>query len=270
MVLQQILWCACLSWILVLSTNIAVSAFFPLAQLEQLCLTRFPSDSSPTRLWASSDSNKELGDEDLLTKAAKLRKEAQDLETKLRASSVPRATTRSAISSAAPPPVYQDLKDSVWTFSYRLATEPESNDMESSSPVPKYGGKVTLFFRADGYTDLVKHEPSVPNKALDVAKAWGWDLETSAEDENDYLLFSIDLIEPVNGKKERCYFQALQEKDAVGGAIELKQGTVTVKQDVTETKDGSPSFWGLFSPKGILARFMYCGDFVARPSRKDN
>lgn len=62
----------------------------------------------------------------------------------------------------------------------------------------------------------------------------------------------------------RCYFQARQERDGTTGSIELKEGTVTVKQDVTETKDGRPSFWGFFSPKGILARFTYVGDFVAR------
>jgi hypothetical protein len=42
---------------------------------------------------------------------------------------------------------------------------------------------------------------------------------------------------------------------------------VTVKRDVSESKDG-PNFWGI-SPKGILARFTYVGNFAARPSRID-
>ena len=273
MLLQQVLCCSWLSWILCLSTNDVVSAFFPLGQPVQFSRRHLMHTPSSTQLCASSDGSKDPVEEDLLSKAAKLRKEAQELEVKLRASSAPSDATRSSMSSsssqALSPPVYKDLKDSVWTFSYRFATEPDNKDEESTNLVPKYGGKMTLLFRADGYTDLVKHEPAAANnKGLDIVKAWGWDLETSAEDEKDYLLFSIDVIEPVNGKKERCYFQARQEKDCISGAIELKQGTVTVKQDVTETKGGSPSFWGLFSPKGILARFMYCGDFVARPSRK--
>ena len=108
-------------------------------------------------------------------------------------------------------------------------------------------------------------------------------MEQSQEQDDDkaeYVLFSMDFLVPdttadenasstttKKKKKERFYFQARQEKDN-RGIITLRDGTVTVKQDVTENRDGTSAFWGLFSPKGILARFTYVGNFAARPSRK--
>ena len=185
------------------------------------------------------------------------------METNLRASRSSKEKTGAAPAVVAPP-VYQEVADSAWTFSYRFAIAPEGD--EESPPQPKYGGKLTVHFRRDGYTDLLQHEPGVPSQALEIVKAWGWDLEKSEEDDKEYILFSIDVIVPDDGRKERFYFQARQEQDS-NGSIEFQEGTVTVKQDVSENKDGSSSFWGLFSPKGILARFTYVGNFSARPRK---
>ena len=215
-----------------------------------------------TTVYLTSGTDEEPS-EDLLSKAARLRQEAQDLETKLRASSP--SGRPNPVEAAAAPVVYRDVKDSVWTFSYLFAESPE-DDTSSRVPVTKYGGKLTLYLRPDGYTDIVHHHPSA-SISMDIVKAWGWDIETSAEDEQEYVLFSVDAIIPSDGRKERFYFQARKDKGR-DGEIRLQDGTVTMKQDVTETKDGSSTFWGLFSPKGILARFTYVGNFVARPSRK--
>ena len=277
--LQQVAWCVW-TWIIALQSTNNVSAFGPPLKLQRgrgKVLLLSPATTS--QLFASTSSQKDDGEqqkqqEDLLSKAARLRQEAQELETKLRSSRTTPAAATTASPAPPPPPVYRDAKDSVWTFSYRFAAMPEKKDdkKESSSPstpVPKFSGKLTLWFRPDGYTDLVQHEPSsTAGPALDIVKAWGWDLETSTEDEKDYVLFSIDALVPDtdNNRKERFYFQARQEKDSTTGAIVLKEGTVTVKQDVTE--QGGPSLWGLFSPKGILARFMYTGDFVAKPAAR--
>lgn len=132
----------------------------------------------------------EREEEDLLSKASRLRKEAEELEAQLRSTSTKKpaqSTTASSSSSSIVTPVYKIIGDSYWTFSYRFATEPESDDETTVSP--KYGGKLTLHLKSDGFTDLIAHEPSVPNKALSVVKAWGWDLEKSEEDEKEYVLF---------------------------------------------------------------------------------
>lgn len=72
-------------------------------------------------------------------------------------------------------------------------------------------------------------------------------------------------------QKERYYFQARieQEQDSISAsasassaAIALKDGTITVKKDITEKTGG---MWGLFNVAGILTEFRYCGDFVAKP-----
>jgi hypothetical protein len=212
--------------------------------------------------------------EDLRAKALRLREEAGELEAKLRSEQSSASVKESQEATFIPPPVYKDVKDSVWTFSYRFASDPVSttsseDEEERSSPptVPSYGGKMTLSLRADGYTDLVSHEPSSPTKGLRVIKAWGWDLETSDEDEKQYILFSVDFEVPEpTSRTDRFYFQARQEQES-NGVISLKEGIVTIKRDVSEST-GGPRFWGFLSPKGILARFTYVGNFAARPTRK--
>eukprot|EP00957_Ditylum_brightwellii_P018591 1396807-Ditylum_brightwellii.AAC.2 len=66
---------------------------------------------------------------------------------------------------------------------------------------------------------------------------------------------------------QRVYFQA--RIDSVNNndqEIVLKEGTVTIKQDLAETK--KMMNFGFFSPKGILAQFRYVGDFVAKPAQQ--
>ncbi|KAL7568726.1 hypothetical protein ACA910_021720 [Epithemia clementina (nom. ined.)] len=197
--------------------------------------------------------------------ASKLRQEALALETELRRQQQERQDlTRKANPQkqayVKPTPKYQDMKDSFWVLSYLFASQPEPKNVKDEDRVqpPRFRGKLTLQFKADGYTDVVSHES---DDALEIVKAWGWDVETSNDDGMDYLLFSIDVVLPgSDGKKERIYMQAKQVESS--GEISLKDGTVTIKQDVTETG----SRWGMFSPKGILAEFRYVGDFVARPS----
>mmetsp|Transcript_19038 Transcript_19038/g.24508 ORF Transcript_19038/g.24508 Transcript_19038/m.24508 type:complete len:165 (-) Transcript_19038:174-668(-) len=142
-------------------------------------------------------------------------------------------------------------------FSEKPAPKDDKEDIEPSS---RFGGKLTVFFKSDGYTEIISHKPSKDDKALKMVKAWGWDVENSNEDDKDYLLFSVDVQLP-DGKKEKFYMQARQESES--NSIFFQEGTVTVKQDVSK----SGSRWGLFSPQGILAEFRFVGNFVARPSR---
>ena len=217
---------------------------------------------SRTMSWRLASPEKENdASAEYLKTASKLRQEALELEKKLRKekeSTEPTPTEKIDL----PSPMYKEVKDSVWTLSYLFSSEPKqrntNEESEAVSATPtRFGGKLTLHFKPDGYTDLVSHQPDAGS--LNIVKAWGWDLETSNEDDLEYLLFSIDVLLP-SGSKERFYMQAKQEVNS--GEITLKGGTVTVKQDVTETG----SRWGLFSPKGILAEFRYVGDFVARSS----
>jgi hypothetical protein len=210
------------------------------------------------------DEGKQRGE--LLDKALRLRQEATDLETKLRTEQVGKPQRNTPPEGTKPDtPVCKRIEDSVWTFQYRFSNEPESNKEEDAEGKPRdfYRGKLTVKFRADGFTDILAQEPGEPSKALSIVKAWGWDTETSGEDKKEYLLFSADIKLPATGGQQRFYLQARQECE--GDTIVLEEGTVTVKRDVNDSS--SPGFWGVFSGKGILAQFRYVGDFVAKPSR---
>jgi hypothetical protein len=203
-------------------------------------------------------------EEGLLDKAIRLRQEATDLESKLRTEQEGKPNRNTPETKKPDALVCKRIDDSVWTFTYRFSNEPESNKEDEAEAKPRdfYRGKLTVKFRADGFTDIVAHEPGEPSKALSIVKTWGWDTEASSEDGKEYLLFSADIKLPKDGQ-ERFYLQAGQERE--GDTIVLKEGTVTVKRDVNDSK--SPGFWGVFSGKGILAQFRYVGDFVAKPSR---
>ena len=204
------------------------------------------------------DNIKDTGEEFRKT-ASKLRQEAFELEKKLREGKESAGQGKEQGRDSVPlPPKYSDVRDSVWTISYLFASEPQPKNANEQEIIKttRYGGKLTLHFKPDGYTDVISHES---DGSLDILKAWGWDLETSNDDGNEYIVFSIDAL-GAGGSKQRFYMQAKSETDA--GEITLSGGTVTVKQDVTETG----SRWGLFSPKGILAEFRYVGDFIARPA----
>jgi len=221
--------------------------------------------------------------QDMIDRATKLRQEAADLEAKLdEEGGSRRRKTADAAARIQQPAVVCDMKDSEWTFSYRFSDRPDDDDEEAesgkdTSPKPRrtfYSGKVGLKFRADGYTDLMFHEPrrtggDNDDNCVEIVKAWGWDVEPSDDDGKDYLLFSVDVRLPpskddddLTTEPTRFYFQARQENSGSDDSpvLVLKEGTVTMKQDITKSKSGPPGFWGM---RGILASFRYVGDFVA-------
>lgn len=223
----------------------------------------------PSQAMSSKIDQEGEGRRKLLDKASQLRQEATDLESKLRTEQVgkPKRNTPK-VNKPDIIPVCKRIEDSVWTFTYRFSSQPESSDEEEQAkPRVFFGGKLSVKFRADGFTDIVAHETGDASKALSIVKTWGWDTEYSNQDETEYLLFSVDIKVPETkidkAGQERFYLQARQERE--GDAIVLKEGTVTVKRDVNDS--ASPGFWGVFSGKGILAQFRYVGDFVAKPSR---
>ena len=205
-----------------------------------------------------------VGDDfqNMLDKASRLRQEAEELEAKLRASS---AEAKPAQPNEILPIIsYIDMKDSVWTFSYRFSDRPESDEGNQGAVAKRdfFAGKLCLKFRSDGFTDLVAHTPQ--REGTEVTKVWGWDLERSNDDDKEYILFSLDAKLPGKPKSQRFYFQARQDVDK-GNLIALKEGTITIKQDLIDSRK-TPGMWGFFSPRGILAQFRYVGDFIAKPS----
>jgi len=208
---------------------------------------------------------------DLLEKAQRLREEASRMEDDLR------ATTPAAISSpnteALIPTVNTQLEESIWTLSYRFSSQPSpkesdnSDNSESLEPKVFYSGKFDLLLKQDGYSEKIQQITEAKENDIEIVKIWGWDKETSNEDNLEYLLFSMDIKFPksdpdLSSQTERYYFQARVEQDiSADKSIALKEGTITVKKDVTEKTGG---MWGLFNVAGILTEFRYCGDFVAR------
>lgn len=217
----------------------------------------------------SSESSDEVSR--LRETAEKLRREAQDLEDELldTPSSLMRRDTIAADGALSTTPkraVYTDMKDSVWTMTYRFASDPppKETDEDPDRPVSNYSGKLKLKFRSDGYTDLLSHEPTGENR-LQFAKVWGWDQEVSSEDDKTYVLFSTNVELPstdltLPNESLRCYWQAMLESSGSSAGLSLTEGTVTVKKDI-EPPGG---FWGIFNAGGILAQFRYVGNFVSR------
>lgn len=199
---------------------------------------------------------------DLLEKAKKLREEAQRLEQNLRES--PSTNRRSAASDAAKPAsAPTKLEDSAWTFSYRFSSQPKDEDADGVI-LPNYAGKLTIRLTPDGYSEVVSNEEN----QLRIGKVWGWDEELSQEDQNKYLLLSMDVqfpeTDPLMAERiERCYLQARVDRDPTDGTIALKEGTVTVKKDVSDMTKG---MWGIFQVSGILTQFRYVGDFSSKPA----
>ena len=258
------------------------------------------ADATRHLLIIKSSSSPDETTQDLLEKARKLREQAKSLEDKLdrKATSSSRSSSASPGSSQATrvtPP--SEIEDSIWTISYRFSSQPEAendnrNDESTSfTPVQQqqtrqrrrafYSGKVTLKFKNDGYTEVIDtgNENNNSKDVLQIVKAWGWDKEISNEDNKEYLLWSMDVRFPTTDpdlpdQQERFYFQARVDDENQGRSssssssssssiLSLKDGTVTVKKDVAEKTSG---WWGVFRVGGILSRFRYTGDFVARPS----
>jgi hypothetical protein len=209
-------------------------------------VTVHPSRLSNRPLFFSTSSEEA---DRLLETASKLRQEADAIRETLGPPPLQQ--------QALPPIVYTDLKDSSWELTYRFSRDPPSDkDEESQEPRINYSGKLTVTFKSDGYTDLLSHVPSGKN-TLDITKVWGWDEEVSQEDNLRYLVFSIN----TNDVGNRFYWQARIDNDRNGG-ISLADGTVTVKKDVAS------GFWGVFkNASGILAQFVYVGNFGGKPVR---
>ncbi|OEU08868.1 hypothetical protein FRACYDRAFT_264449 [Fragilariopsis cylindrus CCMP1102] len=220
----------------------------------------------------------------LLEKARALRAEASVMENDLRSSS---SLNISSPQMAVPVVISNtQLEDSIWTLSYRFSSQPipkdntsNNNNQEQQQKNIFYSGKINLRLKENGYSEQVvlkkNEEETSGSDDIEITKIWGWDRETSSEDDLDYLLFSMDVKLPesdpttkLNSKKnqnERYYFQARidTEQENNRSVLVLKDGTITVKRDVTEKTNGR---WGLFNVAGILTEFRYCGEFVAKPS----
>lgn len=227
-----------------------------------IALQMSPNEQSGGSSSSSSDVDR------LRDSATRLRKEAEALEAKM---AERRTVSKKASDVATTVPkkkVYTTLDDSEWTISYRFASDPPPKDDDKdgssstkSNMIRNYSGKVAIKFRNDGYTDIISTDEV---RDIQYAKFWGWDEETSTEDDLRYILFSTDVVLPEtdnNAGTERFYFQARIEQNERTGEISLADGKVTVKRDI-EPPGG---FWGLFNGGGILAQFRVCGDFVCRP-----
>ena len=209
---------------------------------------------------------------DLLEKARRLREEASQLEDNLRATST--SSTPSSVGAPVDIVSNEQLEESKWTLTYRFSSQPAPKDSEKYNkekvtPKKFYSGKIHLLLKEDGYSEqIIQAQDASKNEGdIQIVKIWGWDRETSNEDNLDYLLFSMDIKFPetdpdLANEKERYYFQARVEEES-DGSISLKEGTITVKKDVTEKTGG---MWGFFNVAGILTEFRYTGDFAAKAS----
>lgn len=275
---QSSLWCPLL--LLAFKTGcffLLVESFSPAV----VSTARFDFNKSPylknsrinnNRLCSSANEN---DNEDLLERARALREEAQQIEQQLRKSNKDTKLTSTQESERpSPKKIVTKLEDSVWTLSYRFSSQPKDDDKENDNDLilPNYSGKITVRLKPDGYSELLSSSSISfqESSRLQIVKVWGWDEEYSQEDQQQYLLFSVDVRMPPSDPKlpnrtERYYFQARIDKENENNkpAILLRDGTVTVKKDVAEKTKG---MWGLFQVAGILTQFRYVGDFVARPS----
>ena len=200
----------------------------------------------------------------LLEQAKRLREEADALEQQVGSSRAERQQ------QTITPETIQvtDLKNSIWTISYRFSRQPETEDtknQETDKIITNYPGRITLQFRSDGYTDILS---TGNDDQLEIQKVWGWDKEYSQDDDQYYLLFSMDFLFPesTNSQSERYYFQARVDTTNTEkglSVLKLSDGTVTVKRDVSERTKG---VWGFFSVTGILTEFRQVGSFVAKPT----
>lgn len=214
--------------------------------------------------------------DDLLEKASRLRREAEELKDQ-----VPKRSGDGGQVNILPKKVvYTSLGDSTWEVSYRFASDAvkrddddndnDNKDNDDTKPLIFYSGKVSIQLTNDGYTKILESE-STSKSALTFQKFWGWDEETSNEDELQYILFSADVDLPSSDpnydeKKEqnnsiRFYFQCEVNRDSRTGEITMKDGTVTLKKDIKPPG----GFWGVFNGGGILAQFRYCGECLMKP-----
>ena len=283
-------WCYAI--VSVVAVSLLCSHTPVVAFLLERPLTTRTSHNSPRRLVlnelpAQSLDGSTGGADDLLERAARLRKEIQELERKVTATPRPTTTTTAtnqmgsnAVVVTQASAEYTDIADSVWSLTYRFSDVAEpSEDATAPDRVAGtefrrrfYRGKVLLRFRSDGYTEMLNQESfasfseSSPETA-DIVKVWGWDVEESDEPNDGpskYLLFSMDVkLSQPNGEttQQRIYFQARQNQAARSQFISLSEGSVTIKSDLIQKSVR----WGFFSPAGIMAQFRDVGEFIAKP-----
>ncbi|KAL7453309.1 hypothetical protein ACHAWC_004978 [Mediolabrus comicus] len=156
-------------------------------------------------------------------------------------------------------------------LTYRFANEPiveedeqKQVDEELRRQRKVYSGKVKLKFNSDGYTTNLSSSSQKQQQTGDITfqKVWGWDIETSDQDSYNYILFSADII--TGTESERFYFQARVDDDRQTGALQLNDGSVTVKRDIK--LPGAGGFWGVFGGADkILAQFRQVGEFKCKP-----
>jgi hypothetical protein len=202
----------------------------------------------------------------LLEKASQLREEVARLEQDAVKSERRRQRTTVEQKEVVIPAQYKELEGSYWKMTYRFADQPEPDDGKDPVERTFYSGTLTLHFREDGFTDIIDSTTKGSTSA-NIIKAWGWDKEVN--EDKEYLLFSIEVELPATAdsssddkKQQKVYFQTRVDKNGRTGLLSLKEGTVTMKQDVRDSK--TAGMWGL-SPRGILAQFRYVGDFVSQP-----
>jgi hypothetical protein len=242
-------------------------------------IQRYKCDRPRSAFFAGTTSNNSSNNneqDDLLERARQLREQARAMEDDLRKTPSRSSSTSSLISSATSTGTveYTELANSVWTISYRFSSQPDPaddirQDTKKESPKKFYTGKIQIRLKEDGYSEQLKSIP--PPSDIQIAKVWGWDKETSNEDKQEYVLFSMDVKIPASDPNipnqiERYYFQARVDNENVTNAksvLQLRDGTITVKKDIAEQTNGR---WGLFNVAGILSQFRYCGDFVAKAS----
>jgi hypothetical protein len=205
--------------------------------------------------------------------ANQLRAEADAAEKQLE----PTRQQKQPSSSSLPPVECFDINDSCWELTYRFANEPiveedkqKQVDDEKRQQRKVYSGKVKLKFKSDGYTTNLssssqqqEHQQQQQRTGdTTFQKVWGWDIETSDQDSYNYILFSADII--TGTESERFYFQARVDDDKQTGALQLNDGSVTVKRDIK--LPGAGGFWGIFGGADkILAQFRQVGEFKCKP-----
>jgi hypothetical protein len=228
---------------------------------------RTPFNISKSTLGRGIHVHAEGGDVDVLKeKASRLRKEADELEQKMRNKRNLNSLYKQESNAPKEEKSCNDIRGSSWIMSYRFASDAIPRDKDTK--IEYYNGKIKIELTPDGYTNLIECiEPNEDNaKRLQFKKFWGWDEEISSEDSLKYVLFSADVQLPKSDpnyteKPIRFYFQARADTDETSGNITLNDATVTLKKDI----EPPAGFWGFFSGQGILAQFRYCGDFLMKP-----
>jgi len=209
--------------------------------------------------------------DNLLEKASRLRKEAELLEITMQGTREVAKEKRATEEQGKAKKTCTSFKNSTWLISYRFASDAvkqdDDDDDDEEVKLIYYSGKVEIKLTEDGYTNVHSdNSKEGSSSGVRFEKFWGWDEETSQEDDLQYVLFSADVLlpeaDPNNEKKPiRYYFQAQVDTDAKSNEITLSGGTVTLKKDIKPPG----GFWGVFNGGGILAQFRYCGEFLMKP-----